>query len=190
MYHQTKYKYKQLGYQHHATLATCQQVFPHNIHSPSQWSLCQIMYKNQIHSVRPSINTVLTTAHCASVRPHSSHTRLKILLQPSRASSRLSTCCWLWQLTACPFFPIKWKEDKMGRERDLLLRNGWYWVSNVMSSALSWNYHNMLRGIVMYCLPRFPSYHFRTASHFEKIFSDYYAIETISNPHPLISYNW
>jgi len=59
-----------------------------------------------------------------------------------------------------------------------------------MSSALSWNYHNMLGGIVMYCLPRFASYHFRTVSHFDKIFNEYYAIQTISNPHPLISYNW
>jgi len=85
--------------------------------------VCQIMYENQMHSARPPINTVLNTAHCASAKPHSSLTRLKILLQPSHASGRLPTCCWLWQITACPFYPIKWKEDKMGRERDSLLRN-------------------------------------------------------------------
>jgi len=94
---------------------------------------------------------------------------------------------WLWQITACPFYPIKWKEDKMGRERDLLLRNNWKWVVNVRSSALRWNYHNMLRGTVMYCLYKYPSCHFRNASHFDKICNEYYATETIRNPHPLIS---
>jgi hypothetical protein len=38
---------------------------------------------------------VLTTAHNASERPHSSHTRTNFLLQLSHASGTLPTCCWL-----------------------------------------------------------------------------------------------
>jgi len=56
-----------------------------------------------------------------------------------------------------------------------------------MSSARGWNHHNMLQGIVMYCLPKYRSCHFTTASHFDKIFSEYYATETVRNPHHLIS---
>ena len=70
--------------------------------------VCQIMYENQIHNTNTSINTVLTTEHCASVRPHSFHKRLKVLLQLSCSSSRLLTSCCLHRITDCPMHPLRW----------------------------------------------------------------------------------
>jgi hypothetical protein len=45
--------------------------------------------------------------------------------------------------------------DDLGREKGLLRTNSRKCVSNVMSSALSWLYHNMLSGTVMYCLSKY-----------------------------------
>ena len=70
--------------------------------------VCQIMYENQIYNTKTSINNVLTTAHCASVRPHNFHKRLKVLLQPSRSSSRLLTSCCLHWITDWPMHPVRW----------------------------------------------------------------------------------
>jgi hypothetical protein len=83
--------------------------------SPTQYTqsfvltrVCQIMYENQIHNTKTSINTVLTRAHCASIRPYSFHKRLKVLLQLACSSSRLLTSCCLYRITDCPMHPVRW----------------------------------------------------------------------------------
>jgi hypothetical protein len=53
-----------------------------------------------------------------------------------------------------PLYSLRVKVDILGWE-DLLPRNIRYWVSNVMSSAKSWHYHNMLWGTVIYCLSKY-----------------------------------
>jgi len=69
------------------------------------------------------------------------HTVFKTSLQSLQANRKLSTCCWLRQLTVCPQYSLRWEGDDLGREKDLLLRKIRQWLSNVMSSAHSWYYH-------------------------------------------------
>jgi len=65
-YPETWYKDKQACYQNHATPDIRQWVLPHNKHNHFVVThVCQIMYENQIHNTKTSINNVLTTAHCA-----------------------------------------------------------------------------------------------------------------------------
>jgi hypothetical protein len=50
---------------------------------------------------------------------------------------------------------LRWKLEELGSEKDLLLTKIRNCVSNVMSSALSWHYHDMLTGAVIYCLMKY-----------------------------------